>query len=228
MFLVSCKVFNILGVTLRGCPGPERGQDAVMEGANEVFIQQHKRTVLLVSYLYSWVPPWVFFRVLTERSGQNGPSRQWGASSGVNLQGTLLGRGSLWSIQVIPSCPTNCRSGFLGGPLFSPAPPSFSAPCKPYVPIPNCYSGKVGWCGSFLLQCSLVFDLYPSTCSEKVKIVWSCCTVLPCLLIMRHLWQHCDTCLTTQFRVARLCPYFSVFSRGLHLSLIIPVSDLCN
>lgn len=45
-----------------------------------------------------------------------------------------------------------------------PAPPrrlSFIAPCNMYVPIPNCYSGEVRHCGSFLLQCLFVFPLFP-------------------------------------------------------------------
>lgn len=56
----------------------------------------------------------------------------------------------------------------------SPLSLSFIGPCEPYVSIPNCYSGEVGHCSSFLLQCFLFFDLQPSTYSSEAKTaLWS-------------------------------------------------------
>lgn len=44
---------------------------------------------------------------------------------------------------------------------------------KPHVPIPERYSGEVGACASFLLQCSLVFNLQRLTyLSDRVKIAF--------------------------------------------------------
>ncbi|TWW77648.1 hypothetical protein D4764_12G0010380 [Takifugu flavidus] len=46
------------------------------------------------------------------------------------------------------------------------------APREPHVPILERYSGEAGACASFLLQCSLVFDLQPLTYpSDRAKIV---------------------------------------------------------
>ncbi|TWW59873.1 hypothetical protein D4764_06G0014030 [Takifugu flavidus] len=48
-----------------------------------------------------------------------------------------------------------------------------AAPREPHVPIPEQYSGEAGACASFLLQCSLVFDLEPLTYpSDRAKIVF--------------------------------------------------------
>ncbi|TWW71216.1 Retrotransposon-like protein 1 [Takifugu flavidus] len=48
-----------------------------------------------------------------------------------------------------------------------------AAPRKPHIPIPEWYSGEAGACASFLLQCSLVFDLQPLTyTSDRAKIAF--------------------------------------------------------
>ena len=45
---------------------------------------------------------------------------------------------------------------------------------EPFVPPPEQYSGDVGLCGSFLLQCSHVFDLQPTSyASDKAKIAYT-------------------------------------------------------
>lgn len=44
---------------------------------------------------------------------------------------------------------------------------------EPHIPTPECYSGDLGACGRFLLQCSLVFDLQPSSyTSDKSRIAF--------------------------------------------------------
>ncbi|XP_027134474.1 protein enabled homolog [Larimichthys crocea] len=58
-----------------------------------------------------------------------------------------------------PSVPAS-PSPFIPGP--PPAMPSYM-PREPYVPAPERYDGDLGTCQSFLLQCSLVFDLQPQT-----------------------------------------------------------------
>uniref|UniRef100_A0A674MVG2 DUF4939 domain-containing protein n=1 Tax=Takifugu rubripes TaxID=31033 RepID=A0A674MVG2_TAKRU len=46
-------------------------------------------------------------------------------------------------------------------------------PTPPHVPVPERYSGEAGACASFLLQCSLVFDLQPLTYpSDRAKIAF--------------------------------------------------------
>uniref|UniRef100_A0A674MAN0 Uncharacterized protein n=1 Tax=Takifugu rubripes TaxID=31033 RepID=A0A674MAN0_TAKRU len=46
-------------------------------------------------------------------------------------------------------------------------------PRKPHIPIQEWYSGEGGACASFLLQCSLVFDLQPLTyTSDRAKIAF--------------------------------------------------------
>ncbi|TWW56099.1 hypothetical protein D4764_08G0000860 [Takifugu flavidus] len=48
-----------------------------------------------------------------------------------------------------------------------------AAPREPHVPVPERYSGEAGACASFLLQCSLVFDLQPLTYpSDRAKIAF--------------------------------------------------------
>lgn len=44
---------------------------------------------------------------------------------------------------------------------------------EPHIPTPERYSGHLGSCGQFLLQCSLVFDLQPNTYStDKSRIAF--------------------------------------------------------
>lgn len=44
---------------------------------------------------------------------------------------------------------------------------------EPHIPTPKRYSGNLGSCGQFLLQCSLVFDLQPNTYStDKSRIAF--------------------------------------------------------
>uniref|UniRef100_A0A674MXQ5 Gypsy retrotransposon integrase-like protein 1 n=1 Tax=Takifugu rubripes TaxID=31033 RepID=A0A674MXQ5_TAKRU len=48
-----------------------------------------------------------------------------------------------------------------------------AAPREPHVPVPERYSGEAGACASFLLQCSLVFDLQPLTYpSDRARIAF--------------------------------------------------------
>lgn len=50
---------------------------------------------------------------------------------------------------------------------------SAAAPHEPHVAIPESYSWEAGRCSSFLLQCSLVFDLQPLTyLNNKSKIAF--------------------------------------------------------
>lgn len=49
-----------------------------------------------------------------------------------------------------------------------------TAPREPHMPIPEQYSGEAGRCASFLLQCSLVFDLRPITySSNRLRIAFN-------------------------------------------------------
>ena len=55
---------------------------------------------------------------------------------------------------------------------FSP-PPASAAAREPHIPTPERYSGNLGTCGQFLLQCSLVFDLQPTTYNtDKSRIAF--------------------------------------------------------
>lgn len=56
-----------------------------------------------------------------------------------------------------------------------PAPPPQPSPCfkEPFVPSPEPFSGELGSCGQFILNCSLVFDLQPlSYPSDKAKVAF--------------------------------------------------------
>lgn len=56
-------------------------------------------------------------------------------------------------------------------PPFQPL--HMSSPREPHMPVPERYCGDLGACGRFLLQCSLVFDLQPSTYnSDKSRIAF--------------------------------------------------------
>lgn len=65
-------------------------------------------------------------------------------------------------------------------PASAPAPPPASAPPpalpaarEPHIPTPERYSGSLGSCSQFLLQCSLVFDLQPNTYNtDKSRIAF--------------------------------------------------------
>ncbi|KAK7879248.1 hypothetical protein WMY93_033967 [Mugilogobius chulae] len=50
-----------------------------------------------------------------------------------------------------------------GANVLPPALPSASAAREPHIPTPERFSGDLGCCSHFLLQCSLVFDLQPNT-----------------------------------------------------------------
>ena len=57
--------------------------------------------------------------------------------------------------------------------------PSFSVPGpaassrEPFIPAPECCEGDLGSCRSFLLQCSLAFELQPQTYpTDKSRIAY--------------------------------------------------------
>ncbi|KAK0137910.1 Retrotransposon-derived protein PEG10 [Merluccius polli] len=56
----------------------------------------------------------------------------------------------------------------------APVPSHSASPWKPFIPAPERYDGDLGLCRSFLLQCSLVFELQPQTYpTDKARIaVW--------------------------------------------------------
>ena len=59
-------------------------------------------------------------------------------------------------------------------PCMSAAPLSSAPGRELFVPPPEQYSGDVGLCGSFLIQCSHVFDLQPTSyTSDKAKIAYT-------------------------------------------------------
>ncbi|KAJ0039438.1 hypothetical protein NL108_014181 [Boleophthalmus pectinirostris] len=60
---------------------------------------------------------------------------------------------------VLPSPPV----GQPQPPAPSPVQPPVSSAREPHIPTPERYSGDLGSCGQFLLQCSLVFDQQPHT-----------------------------------------------------------------
>ncbi|KAK7878585.1 hypothetical protein WMY93_030421 [Mugilogobius chulae] len=52
-------------------------------------------------------------------------------------------------------------------------PPLNFSPREPHIPSPERYSGDLGSCGRFLLQCALVFDLQPTTyATDKSRIAF--------------------------------------------------------
>lgn len=58
-------------------------------------------------------------------------------------------------------------------PVAPPAPPATPAAREPHIPTPERYSGNLGTCSQFLLQCSLVFDLQPNTYNtDKSRIAF--------------------------------------------------------
>lgn len=64
-------------------------------------------------------------------------------------------------------------SGTQQAPAPAPGQPASPATREPHIPTPERYSGDLGTCGQFLLQCSLVFDLQPSTyCTDKSRIAF--------------------------------------------------------
>lgn len=70
-----------------------------------------------------------------------------------------------WTEQAPPTPPTKT--------LRAASPVVTATPREPHVPIPEQYSGEADTCASFLLQCSLVFDLQPLTYpSDRAKIAF--------------------------------------------------------
>uniref|UniRef100_A0A674MMR7 DUF4939 domain-containing protein n=1 Tax=Takifugu rubripes TaxID=31033 RepID=A0A674MMR7_TAKRU len=116
------------------------------------------------------------------------PADQDAVRRTLEAQGRLLGQHDqlltdIWtSLQTLNASVTNLLSS--GRSEQGPPPPPVkaprvapqlvaAAPWKPHVPIPERYSGEAGYCASFLLQCSLVFDLQPLTYpSDRAKIAF--------------------------------------------------------
>nr|AAG60684.1 gag-protease [Takifugu rubripes] len=106
----------------------------------------------------------------------------------LEARGRLLGQHNqlltdIWaSLQSLNTSVTDLLS--LGWAEQVPSPPApealevvtqrvAAAPWEPHVPIPERYSGEAGVCASFLLQCSLVFDLQPLTYpGDRAKIAF--------------------------------------------------------
>ena len=73
-------------------------------------------------------------------------------------------------------CSAQTQSVPASSNLSIPSPPPVMPtylPREPHVPAPERYDGDLGTCQSFLLQCSLVFDLQPQTyATDKSKIAF--------------------------------------------------------
>ena len=55
----------------------------------------------------------------------------------------------------------------------APVPSHSASPREPFIPAPERYDGDLGLCRSFLLQCSLVFELQPQTYpTDKARIAY--------------------------------------------------------
>eukprot|EP00066_Takifugu_rubripes_P011978 XP_011601244.1 PREDICTED: uncharacterized protein LOC105416325 [Takifugu rubripes] len=106
------------------------------------------------------------------------PADQDAVRRTLEAQGRLLGQHDqlltdIWtSLQTLNASVTNLlasgRAELAPPPTPAEAPRVASqlvtaAPREPHVPVPERYSGEAGACASFLLQCSLVFDLQPLT-----------------------------------------------------------------
>ena len=95
----------------------------------------------------------------------------------ITRQGTLLGQHDQ-ILQEITSAlrelTVSVRSQRPASPELSSSAPSPSASSRePFIPAPERYDGDLGTCRSFLLQCSLVFELQPQTYpTEKSRIAY--------------------------------------------------------
>uniref|UniRef100_A0A8C9X2Y7 DUF4939 domain-containing protein n=1 Tax=Sander lucioperca TaxID=283035 RepID=A0A8C9X2Y7_SANLU len=93
----------------------------------------------------------------------------------------------------------------LGASADNPPPVSLSTPaipgavsfCEPKVPTPDKYEGDLGKCGSFLMQCGLVFDLQPNSyATDKARIAFV--IELLCGRALKWasaLWERQDPCM---------------------------------
>lgn len=62
----------------------------------------------------------------------------------------------------LPGSFTSTAPPSAGGSSTAPPAQHMPAPHEPFMPIPEQYSGDLGSCGHFLLQCSLIFTQQPS------------------------------------------------------------------
>ncbi|TWW57368.1 Retrotransposon-derived protein PEG10 [Takifugu flavidus] len=97
------------------------------------------------------------------------PADQDAVHRTLEAQGRLLGQHDQLLTDIWASLQSLLSSGRAEQVPSPPAPEALevvtqrvaAAPWEPHVPIPERYSGEAGVCASFLLQCSLVFDLQP-------------------------------------------------------------------
>uniref|UniRef100_A0A674PMU1 Gypsy retrotransposon integrase-like protein 1 n=1 Tax=Takifugu rubripes TaxID=31033 RepID=A0A674PMU1_TAKRU len=124
----------------------------------------------------------------TEKSSEAKNSTTDAVRRTLEAQGRLLGQHDqlltdIWtSLQTLNASVTallaSGRAELVPPPTPAEAPRVASqlftaAPREPHVPVPERYSGEAGACASFLLQCSLVFDLQPLTYpSDRAKIAF--------------------------------------------------------
>uniref|UniRef100_A0A8C5CGL7 CCHC-type domain-containing protein n=1 Tax=Gadus morhua TaxID=8049 RepID=A0A8C5CGL7_GADMO len=106
--------------------------------------------------------------LLTVRTGLNiDPADAESLRQMISRQGTLLGQHD----QVLQEITSNLRelAGAVRSQRATSPDPSVAVPGpsassrEPYIPTPERYEGDLGSCRSFLLQCSLVFELQPLT-----------------------------------------------------------------
>lgn len=123
------------------------------------------------------------------------PATPEAVKEAIKNQGILLGQhenmlhGILDSLQTLtqqlhhlsthlPSSTSSASEASAPAPVSSsPEPPAPSqipsSVREPFVPVPEPYSGDLGSCSQFLLKCSLVFELQPSSYpSDKAKIAF--------------------------------------------------------
>ena len=107
------------------------------------------------------------------------PLNPYPLKEALSAQGIMIGKhdqllhglmDSLQSLSLIVQ-QVNSQVSLLTPSSGSPAPSVSNPPAlalphpprEPFVPIPECYSGELGLCSHFLLNCPLVFDLQPSS-----------------------------------------------------------------
>lgn len=81
---------------------------------------------------------------------------------------------NLFTTQLPAAASSSTTAAVSNSPSTSAAPLSSPPGREAFVPPPEQYSGDLGLCGSFLLQCSHVFDLQPASyASDKAKIAYT-------------------------------------------------------
>ncbi|TWW82149.1 hypothetical protein D4764_01G0019640 [Takifugu flavidus] len=116
------------------------------------------------------------------------PADQDAVHHRLETRGRLLGQHDhlltdIWaSLQTLKASVTDLLTPGWAEQVPSPPPaeaprvvpqPAAAAPQDPRVPTPERYSGEAGMCASFLLQCSIVFNLQPVTYpSNRAKIAF--------------------------------------------------------